>query len=160
MDMRNVLAYTLVLLCVLASIRFFRHVAPPKPTGFPVQLGVDCSKGEYHGWELLVRYVPDGKYWIQDYPFNEASLRAKLKEILKEDRVKLVWIGADERLSYGNVVDLMNKLQKDTPGLRIALATRQQIGPVDPAQIEALNAAHHTNYLRPIPPCLPASAWR
>jgi hypothetical protein len=45
-------------------------------------------------------------------------------------------VAVDEHVLYGEAVGIMAKLSRDNPGVYIALATKTQTGPVDPADPE------------------------
>jgi biopolymer transport protein ExbD len=86
--------------------------------------------------DLVVRYLPDAKLWLNSEPLDEYTLRLKLRTALATRVERLVWVAADERVSYGEVVAIISKLTEDSPDLHVALVTKAQIGPVDPSDIE------------------------
>jgi biopolymer transport protein ExbD len=51
---------------------------------------------------------------------------------------KLVWVAADQRLQYGEVLKLISELKSDTQNLYVAIPTASQIGPVNPIEIERI----------------------
>jgi biopolymer transport protein ExbD len=86
--------------------------------------------------DLVVRYLPNGKLWLNEDLLKENELRSELQERLATRVEKLVWVAADERLHYGEVIALLSKLSQDNPGTYMALTTRKQTGPVDPSDPE------------------------
>jgi hypothetical protein len=69
-------------------------------------------------------------------------------------QVKRVWIAADAGLSYGEVVALIDTVQRDTPDLTVGVATRSQTGPIDPTQyLVQRDERGHFHTLMPMAPC-------
>jgi len=87
---------------------------------------------------------------------DDATLRLAIPRIMQYRARKDIWIGADNRVFYGEVVSLMDELTHGTPDLTIAIATRADIGPVDPAELKALAAQQGMLYplVNVPPPCL------
>jgi 3-deoxy-D-manno-octulosonic-acid transferase len=113
--------------------------------GVHVLLAKPCAAGdEFIRRDLVVRDLPDGRLWLNDRPLDESAVRSNVQTALTTRAEKLVWIAADEHLSYGEVVSLISKLRHDTPDVYIVLATKAQTGPVDPADNEFSKAqANH-----------------
>jgi biopolymer transport protein ExbD len=156
----NFFGHLASLTCILCLLALSPSVARQKPAGLTVYLGVACV--EENARQLLLSYLPGGKLWLNDYAFDEPGLRAKIKEIMETREVKVIWIGADERVPYGEVATLVDKLQQDTPDLKIGIATKSQIGPVDPDQLEPWrieDGLPHPIETGP-PPCPPESMLR
>jgi biopolymer transport protein ExbD len=83
--------------------------------------------------DLVVRYLPGAKLWLNETLLGERDLRSTLQQSLATRAEQLVWLAADERVSYGEVVSVISKLKLDNPEAYVALATKSQVGPVDPA---------------------------
>ncbi|MGA3225019.1 MAG: hypothetical protein ABSC65_14725 [Acidobacteriaceae bacterium] len=113
-------------------------------TGVDVVLPHACS---LHGdaRDLVVRYLPGGKLWLNSEPLDENILRSRVQGDLAKRAEKLLWLAADEHVSYGEVVDIVSKFSRDNPGLYIALATKAQTGAVDPADPEFRKAQLNPN---------------
>jgi biopolymer transport protein ExbD len=86
--------------------------------------------------DLVVRYLPGPKLWLNETPLGERDLRSTLQQSLATRAEQLIWLAADERVSYGEVVSVISKLKLDNPEAYVALATKSQVGPVDPADGE------------------------
>jgi biopolymer transport protein ExbD len=113
-------------------------------TGVNVLLPHACgSHGDSR--DLVVRYLPGGKRWLNAEPLDENVLRARVQGDLAKRVEKLLWVSADEHVSYGEVVDIISKLSRDNPDVYIALATKAQTGAVDPADPEFRKAQLNPN---------------
>ncbi len=146
-------------ICLFALLGPQSGVRREGRAGTKVWLGVPCASGQ-NARQLLVRYVAHGKLWLNDYPFDEAGLRAKVAQIMANMGTKRLWIAADQRMSYGEVAVLIEPLQGDTPDLMIGIATKSQIGPVDPSQFAIWrDQKNHPHLAQPLPPCFPRPAY-
>jgi hypothetical protein len=103
-------------------------------TGVDVVLPHACS---LHGdaRDLVVRYLPGGKLWLNSEPLDENILRSRVQGDLAKRAEKLLC----------EVVDIVSKFSRDNPGLYIALATKAQTGAVDPADPEFRKAQLNPN---------------
>jgi biopolymer transport protein ExbD len=110
-------------------------VASQPSTGVSVLLPHTCNS---HGdsRDLVIRLLPGAKLWLNEEPFEERDLRSKVKERLASRFEKLLWVAADERVRYGDVVALLAKLRQDDPDAYIAIVTKRQTGPIDPVDPE------------------------
>jgi hypothetical protein len=63
--------------CLLALLAPGSQARRETHVGTEVQLGVICSGGD-NARQLLVCYLAHGKIWLNDYPLDEAGLRAKI----------------------------------------------------------------------------------
>ena len=105
--------------------------------GVHVLLAKPCAaEDEFIRRDLVVRDLPGRRLWLNDQLLDESVVRSNVQTALTTRAEKLVWIAADEHLSYGEVVSLISKLRHDTPDVYIVLATKAQTGPVDPADSE------------------------
>lgn len=80
----------------------------------------------------------------QREPLSEVDLRQAVIRDMQPRLEKLVWIAADQQVSYGDVIAILSKLQKDVPDLHLAVATRTQTSPVDPVEVRR-NGGKHAN---------------
>ena len=146
-------------ICLFSLLGLQSSVSREARAGTKVWLGVPCASGE-NARQLLVRYVAHGKLWLNDYPFDEAGLRAKVAQIMANMGTKRLWIAGDERMSYGEVAALIERLQVDTPDLMIGIATKSQVGPVDSSQFAVWrDQKNQSHRLQPLPPCFPTLAY-
>ena len=101
-----------------------------------------------------MRYLSVGRYFLNDQPADEVHLRQLLLEATKRRIEKLVWIAADESVTYGEVAAIVSELQSDTPDLHIALATEPQIGPVEPSEVSRMGGERADGTNSGMMPCL------
>jgi biopolymer transport protein ExbD len=113
-------------------------------TGVNVLLPRACSS-HGDGRDLVIRYLPGGKLWLNEEPLDENVLRSKVQARLAKRVEKLLWVEAGEHVSYGEVVAILMKLLRDTPDVHIALATKAQTGAVDPSDPEFRKAQLNPN---------------
>jgi biopolymer transport protein ExbD len=124
-----------MLLCV-GSLASGGLGSPSKTTtGVNVLLPHACD-GHGDSRDLVIRYLSGGKLWLNGEALGENVLRARIQADLTRRAEKLLWVAVDEHVTYGEAVDIMAKLSRDNPGVTIALATKTQTGPVDPADPE------------------------
>jgi len=109
--------------------------------GFKVLLGKSCPTDViFENRNVVIRVLPGDALWLNDKSFDETSLRQAVSKAMESRYERLVWIAGDERVAYGSVVGIISKLTRDTPDLHVAIATKSQIGPGDPLEIEKLRA--------------------
>lgn len=85
---------------------------------------------------LVIRHLPGEKLWLNEASFEEGDLRSRVKERLATRFEKVLWVAADERVPYGEVVALLAMLHHDNPDAYIAITTKKQMGPIDPVDPE------------------------
>jgi biopolymer transport protein ExbD len=124
--------HLVALSCVIGLISANDRVASKPSTGIAVLLPHACNSSDERR-DLVVRYLPGGKLWLNEESLKEDALRSRVQERLATRVEKLLWVAADERVSYGEVVALLSKLDRDNPDTYIALTTKMQTGPIDPA---------------------------
>lgn len=152
--MNRSLTYGLCLLCFYVSGMGAFSMREHRPPGVRVLLGKSCPDSAESNRLLVVRYLPGNRFWLNDQSLSEAKLRQSLSAALERRIEKIVWVAADERVTYGDVVEVVSKLQRDTPDLHIALPTETQIGPVDPLEIERMNGRRADGSLIGVMPCV------
>ena len=67
---------------------------------------------------------------MNNEPSDKFALRRVVSRTMESRYEKLVWIAADERVTYRSVVAIIAKLTPDTPDLHVAIVTKSQIGAV------------------------------
>jgi biopolymer transport protein ExbD len=130
--MTGSVSHVLSLTCAIGFILGNVCGASQLSTGLKVLLPNACDN-HGDGRDLVVRYLPGGKLWLNGDLLKENELRSELQKSLATRVEKLVWVAADEHVHYGEVIALLSKLRQDNPGTYIALTTKTQTGPVDPA---------------------------
>ena len=130
-------SYVLALTCIASWIRVDLRGDEHRPQAIRVLLGTTCRPESENNRLLVVRYLPGERFYLNDQLVNEAQLRHIVTQAVERRIEKIVWIAADERVTYGGVIGIISKLQSDTPSLHIAIATESQIGPVEPFRSSA-----------------------
>jgi biopolymer transport protein ExbD len=125
----------LALLCVVSLASGGLGLTPNSSTGVNVLLPHACDE-HGDGRDLVVRYLSGGKLWLNEEALGEDVLRARVQADLSRRAEKLLWVAVDAHVLYGEAVSIVTKLSRDNPGAYIALATKTQTGPVDPADFE------------------------
>ncbi len=125
-----------------------------RPAGVRVLLGKSCPDNADNTRLLVVRYLPGDRFWLNDQSLSEAKLRQSLSAALEGRLEKIVWVAADERVTYGEVVDVISKRKRDTPNLHVSLPTKSQIGPVDPVEIEHMSGRRADGSQIGVMPCV------
>jgi biopolymer transport protein ExbD len=123
------------LICVMVLFAADLRAASKPSTGVSVLLPHTCSS---HGdsRDLVIRHLPGEKLWLNEASFEEGDLRSRVKERLATRFEKVLWVAADERVPYGEVVALLAMLHHDNPDAYIAITTKKQMGPIDPVDPE------------------------
>jgi biopolymer transport protein ExbD len=122
------------LTCLVVFFLVRPDAASTPTNGVEVLLANDCpADGIGDRRDLVVRYLPGAKLWLNGIPLGERDLRSTLQRSLATRAEQLVWLAADERVSYGEVISVISKLKLDNPDAYVALATKSQVGTVDPA---------------------------
>jgi biopolymer transport protein ExbD len=127
------------LICIGFVFARFPHERQGKVVGLDVRLASACPAGQDERRDTVVRYLQNGKFLLNEQAVDEPSMLGSVSLYMETRAEKVVWIAADEHVSYGEVVSIISKLKRDTPQLYIALATKRQTGPVDPVQIDAMS---------------------
>jgi biopolymer transport protein ExbD len=135
--MASIASYVAALACI-AAFCVERPDAVSKPAnGVDVLLASACPAdaiGDRR--DLVVRYLPGARLWLNEASLDEKDLRSRLQQSLTTRAEQLIWLAADERVSYGEVVSMISKLKLDNPKAYVALVTKSQVGPVDPSDSE------------------------
>ena len=153
--MARVLSYLLSLVCLGPLLLTVHRVQTRHPQGLNVLLGRTCPKDlDIDERLLFIRDLGDGRYLLNERPGDEMQTRQLLRQALQRRVEKLVWVAADDRMAYGRVVATISHLQQDTPDLHIAIATRSQIGTVDPIVIERLHGRNPDGTPIGVLPCV------
>ena len=79
----------------------------------------------YEQQELIVYIDKDQKMYLNGKEFGLSSMIDQLKKVMKKDKDEIVFVKADQAVSYGKVIDLVDTI-KVTGGIKyVALATKQ-----------------------------------
>jgi biopolymer transport protein ExbD len=138
--MARTLCYLIALIGVIVLlVRHPRLMGRTVHAGVPVLLAHQCPAdaiGDRR--DVVVRYLPGARLWLNGNALDRTTLRKQVTEAMETRRERLVWLAADEHVSYGEVASIASDLMNDTPNLHLAIATKSQAGPVEPAEIDKL----------------------
>lgn len=115
--------------------------SPAPAVGVNVLLPGACpADASFERRDLVVRDLPGSKFWLNEVPLDEDALRLRLRNALSTRAEQLIWIAADEHVSYGEIISVISVLSHDNPAAHLVLATKAQVGPADPADRGFQNA--------------------
>jgi len=92
--------------------------------GLPVSLPKAVTAESQKTSQIVVTINQQGEVAVDKKPIIIDSLPAAVREILSRNRQSVVVISADERVSHGRVITVMDRL-RSIPGIRLGIATRQ-----------------------------------
>ncbi|MBD1845358.1 biopolymer transporter ExbD [Cyanobacteria bacterium FACHB-63] len=92
--------------------------------GLPVSLPRAVTAESQKTAQIVVTINPKGEIAVDKKPIVIDTLPATVREILSRNRQAVVVINADERVSHGQVITVMDRLRA-IPGIRLGIATRQ-----------------------------------
>lgn len=75
--------------------------------------------------ELIVYIDKDQKIYLNGKECNLKSLLEQLKKIMKKDKDEIVFVKADQAVSYGKVIDLVDTIKVTGDIKYVALATKR-----------------------------------
>jgi biopolymer transport protein ExbD len=83
-------------------------------------------------WEAFaVRYRLDHSSFVNEsFMPVQGDLRREIATRMSTRNEQVTWFSADERLTYGEVSEILSDLQKEDPALHLILITGTQVGPV------------------------------
>lgn len=118
----------------LLALAFHGPLLAARPTGtLPILLSHSCSAQEImnHGdgtW-YFIKYHLNHQSSINDQGgLSEDGLRRTVASLMSRRAERLVYVAADPRLPYGEVLDLVSDLTRDDPSLHVVLLTEKQTG--------------------------------
>ncbi|NJM58231.1 MAG: biopolymer transporter ExbD [Synechococcales cyanobacterium RU_4_20] len=92
----------------------------------PVNLpGAATSRLQQNNLDALITIQPDGTLYLNRDPVTEEGLGDRIQTLKGERPELLVILNADEAVSHGKVVAVMDQLRK-LKGVKLAIATRPQ----------------------------------
>ncbi|MER3475333.1 MAG: biopolymer transporter ExbD [Leptolyngbya sp. ERB_1_2] len=92
--------------------------------GLPVSLPKAVTAESQKASQIVVTINQQGEIAVDKKPIIIDSLPAAVREILSRNRQAVIVINADERVSHGRVITVMDLL-RSIPGIRLGIATRQ-----------------------------------
>jgi biopolymer transport protein TolR len=107
--------------CVLLVI--FMIAAPMVQNGIRVDLPQGRSKEVGATQDLVVTLSKDKKLFFNSYPIKRSDLVSTVQKALAEKEETPIYVRADEAVSYGNVIEIVDELKM--AGVRyVAMSTR------------------------------------
>jgi len=107
----------------LTLLVIFMITAPMVQYGIKVDLPQGASKEVSNQQELVVTLSKDGRIFFNSYPIERSALIESIRKALAQREDTPVFVRADERLSYGKVIELVDMLKQS--GVRyVAMSTR------------------------------------
>lgn len=92
--------------------------------GLPVNLPKAATSLSQPEAPLTVTLNPLGKLALNREPIELSELSSKVQEFIQDEDPILVIINADEKVSHGQVIAVMDRL-RSLPQVRLAIATTQ-----------------------------------
>jgi biopolymer transport protein TolR len=114
-------ALTLLIIFMVATPMMHNIIKVELPTS-----RVDDSAGKQHTQEEIVVYIDKkGDVYLNGQPYSIDGLLKQLKKLVRKDSEDVVFVQADQAVSYGKVIDVMDTI-KVTGGIKyVALATKR-----------------------------------
>jgi len=97
---------------VLVLLLVFMVTAPMMSRGIDVSLPVASLTDNQPEDRLTVSVNAEERVYIGDKPINLALLEDTLKGMLAERTSKVVYLRADERLRYGRVIEVVDRMKR------------------------------------------------
>lgn len=111
----------------LTLLVIFMITAPMIQNGIKVDLPQGNSKEVGSQQELVVTMDKDGKLFFNSFPIDISKLVESVKDAMGERDDLPVYIRADDKVSYGKVIEIVDKLK--FAGVRyVAMSTRAIYG--------------------------------
>ena len=107
----------------LTLLVIFIITAPMVQNGIKVDLPQGTSKEAGNQQELVVTMSKDGRIYFNSYPIGKEALIESVRKALAQREDVPVYVRADEHLSYGKVIEIVDLLKQS--GVRyVAMTTR------------------------------------
>ena len=133
MSKRNKVLIKAVSAAVLAIASIGRMLGAKPTDTVPVLLSHTCARQELmnHGdgtW-FFIKYHLDHRSSLNDQSeLSEEELSHAVTAVMSRRFERLIYVAADPRLPYGDVLHLLSGLTHDDPTLHVALLTEKQTG--------------------------------
>jgi biopolymer transport protein ExbD len=97
---------------VLVLLLVFMVTAPMMSRGIDVSLPVADQPQIEHQERVTVSVTAEGRVYVGDDAVNLVLLEDHLKQMIEGRGLKVVYLKADERLRYGKVIEVMDKIKR------------------------------------------------
>lgn len=95
-----------------------------RSTGLPVNLPKAATAQTQTQNEIVVTIDQQGKISLNRQPTSIDQLQAQVKSLVGSNSQAVVTVNADERVSHGQVISVMDQLRQ-IPGVRLAIAAQR-----------------------------------
>ena len=107
----------------LTLLIIFMITAPMVQNGIKVDLPQGKSKEAENQQELIVTMNKENKLFFNSYPIERHALVSSIQKALVQKEDSPVYIRADEKIPYGNVIEIVDELKQ--AGVKyVAMSTR------------------------------------
>jgi TonB system transport protein ExbD (group 1) len=114
---------------MLVLLIIFMVAAPLATVDVPVDLPASTAQAQDEPDKPLYLTVnADLSLSLDQQPIDRAALRARLDEATAGDHERRIFLRADHRIAYGELMSVMNVL-RDAGYLKVALVAQEQAGP-------------------------------
>jgi biopolymer transport protein ExbD len=93
--------------------------------GLPINLPKAGTAEAQKATAVTVTIDPQGKLFLNRQPTDLKALDAQVRKLIGTQPQTLVIVSADERVSHGQVITVMDRLRQ-LPGVRLAIATQRK----------------------------------
>ena len=97
---------------VLVLLIIFMISAPMMQSGIDIQLPKSSESPRDVSTGIIVSITKDQQIYIDNYKIPEKQFESRLKTIREVKKFRPVYVRADEKVPYGVVMDVMNKIRK------------------------------------------------
>ena len=97
---------------ILVLLLIFMLTAPLMHRGIDVSLPKSTAKPTATEERIVLTLTKDQAVFLNDKPIAMAALDARLREVLKSRTDKTLYLKADQGLSYGFVVETMDRARR------------------------------------------------
>ncbi len=99
-----------------------------RSAGLPVNLPkAATAQTQTQNNEIVVTIDQQGKLFLNRQPTSIDQLQAQVKSLVGNNSQPVVTVNADERVTHGQVIRVMDQLRQ-IPGVRLAIAAQQPEG--------------------------------
>lgn len=114
---------------MLVLLIIFMVAAPLATVDVPVDLPASTAQAQPEPEKpLYLTVAADLLLSLDQQPINRDALPARLDEATAGDHERRIFLRADHRIAYGDLMSVMNAL-RDAGYLKVALVAQEQTGP-------------------------------
>lgn len=98
-------ALTLLIIFMVATPMIQNAIKIDLPKG-------NAQEDQSHGQEFVVYVDKKGTYYCDEKPYNQKELIERVTQKIGEKKDQTIFIKADQAVSYGTVIDLVDKIKQ------------------------------------------------